>query len=50
MAQSTMSRLRKMAGKSPEAAKFFWSGGPIDPAERSRSYLGGVTASRPTGG
>jgi hypothetical protein len=32
-----MSRLRKMAGKSPEAAKFFWSGGPIDVAERSQS-------------
>ena len=50
MAQSTMSRLRKMAGKSPEAARFFWSGGPIDPAERSRSYLGGVTGFETDGG
>jgi hypothetical protein len=37
MAQRTMSRLRKMAGQGPEAAKFFRSGGPIDVAERGQS-------------
>jgi len=35
-----------MAGKSPEEAKFFWSGGPVEVAERTwfASQVSGVTA------
>ncbi|MCC5950983.1 MAG: MBL fold metallo-hydrolase [Acidimicrobiia bacterium] len=35
-----------MAGKPPEEAKFFWSGGPVEVAERTwfASQLSGVTA------
>jgi hypothetical protein len=45
MAESTMTPFREMAGKNPEEAKFFWSGGPIEVAPRTwfQSYLSGVT-------
>lgn len=45
MADSPMSPFHAMAGKSPEEAKFFWSGGPVEVAPRSwfQSYLSGVT-------
>ena len=38
---------REMAGKSPEEAKFFWTGGPIDVAPRSyfASLFSGVSSS-----
>ncbi len=37
---------RAMRGKSPEEAKFFWSGGPVEVAERTwfQSRFSGVTA------
>src|SRR5229473_4217357 len=37
---------RAMRGKNPEDAKFFWSGGPIEVAERTwfQSRFSGVTA------
>src|SRR2546423_14775350 len=37
---------RAMRGKSPEDAKFFWSGGPVEVAERTwfQSRFSGVTA------
>lgn len=46
MAESPMSPFHEMKGKSPEEAKFFWSGGPIEAAPRTwfQSYLSGVTA------
>jgi glyoxylase-like metal-dependent hydrolase (beta-lactamase superfamily II) len=45
MTESPMTPFQQMAGKSPEEAKFFWSGGPIEVAPRSwfQSYLSGVT-------
>ena len=43
--QSPMAPFYEMAGKSPEEAKFFWTGGPIDVAPRTwfQSWLSGVT-------
>jgi glyoxylase-like metal-dependent hydrolase (beta-lactamase superfamily II) len=45
MSENPMAPFREMAGKSPEEAKFFWSGGPIEVAPRTwfQSYLSGVT-------
>lgn len=45
MADSPMTPFHEMAGKSPEEAKFFWSGGPIEVAPRTwfQSFLSGVT-------
>lgn len=45
MAESPMTPFQQMAGKSPEEAKFFWSGGPVEVAPRTwfQSYLSGVT-------
>ena len=39
-------RFQQMAGKSPEEANFFWTGGPIEVAERTyfASLFSGVTA------
>ncbi len=46
MADSPMTPFHEMAGKSPEEAKFFWSGGPVEVAPRTwfQSFLSGVTA------
>jgi glyoxylase-like metal-dependent hydrolase (beta-lactamase superfamily II) len=46
MDQSPMTPFYEMAGKSPEEAKFFWSGGPVEVAPRTwfQSWLSGVTA------
>ena len=43
---STLDLFTKNAGKSPEEAKFFWAGGPIEVAERTYfvSAFSGVTA------
>lgn len=43
---SPMTPFHAMAGKSPEEAKFFWSGGPVEVAPRTwfQSWLSGVTA------
>jgi hypothetical protein len=35
MAESPMTPFHQMAGKSPEEAKFFWSGGPVEVAPRT---------------
>jgi glyoxylase-like metal-dependent hydrolase (beta-lactamase superfamily II) len=45
MADSPMAPFYEMAGKSPEEAKFFWTGGPIEVAPRTwfQSWLSGVT-------
>jgi glyoxylase-like metal-dependent hydrolase (beta-lactamase superfamily II) len=45
MPDSPMTPFHEMAGKSPEEAKFFWSGGPIEVAPRTwfQSFLSGVT-------
>jgi len=45
MAESPMAPFHQMAGKSPEDAKFFWTGGPIEVAPRTwfQSMLSGVT-------
>src|SRR5262249_22863524 len=42
----TADHFRAMRGKTPEEAKFFWSGGPIEVAERTwfQSWFSGVTA------
>jgi len=46
MANNPTQQFVEMRGKSPEEAKFFWSGGPIEVAERTwfASQLSGVTA------
>ena len=45
MAESPMTPFIAMAGKPPEEAKFFWSGGPVEVAPRTwfQSQLSGVT-------
>lgn len=42
---SILQELQDMAGKPPEEAKFFWSGGPVEVAERTwfQSFFSGVT-------
>jgi glyoxylase-like metal-dependent hydrolase (beta-lactamase superfamily II) len=35
MAQNPLERFATMRGKSPDEAKFFWSGGPVEVAERT---------------
>jgi glyoxylase-like metal-dependent hydrolase (beta-lactamase superfamily II) len=46
MTTNPRERFREMSGKSPEEAKFFWSGGPIEVAPRTyfASLFSGVTA------
>jgi glyoxylase-like metal-dependent hydrolase (beta-lactamase superfamily II) len=46
MATNPMQKFSEMIGKSPEEAKFFWSGGPIEVAERTyfASAFSGATA------
>ena len=45
MAQNPVELFQSMQGKSPEDAKFFWSGGPVELAERTwfQSQFSGVT-------
>ena len=44
MAESPMTPFIAMAGKPPEEAKFFWSGGPVEaPRTWFQSQLSGVT-------
>lgn len=45
MSESPMAPFRDAAGKPPEEAKFFWTGGPVEVAQRSwfQSWLSGVT-------
>lgn len=45
MAESPMTPFHAMAGRSPEEAKFFWTGGPAEVAPRTwfQSWLSGVT-------
>ena len=46
MAHNPAQKFVEMRGLSPEEAQFFWSGGPIEVAERTwfASQLSGVTA------
>ena len=46
MASTTSDRFKAMRGKSADEAGFFWSGGPIEVAERTffQSRFSGVTA------
>ncbi|HEX3810295.1 MAG TPA: alkyl sulfatase dimerization domain-containing protein [Rhizomicrobium sp.] len=46
MAQNPAAKFGELRGKTPEEAKFFWSGGPVQVAERSwfQSQFSGVTA------
>ncbi len=46
MADDPISRFQAHAGQPPEQARFFWTGGPVDVAERTwfASYFSGVTA------
>ncbi len=46
MAQNPASKFAAMRGKTPEEAKFFWTGGPVAVGERSwfQSQFSGVTA------
>lgn len=46
MAANPLQKFGEMFGKSPDEAKFFWSGGPVEVAERSWfvSSFSGVTA------
>ena len=46
MAENPSGKFLTMAGASPEEAKFFWTGGPVEVAERTwfASALSGVTA------
>ncbi|HTO42107.1 MAG TPA: alkyl sulfatase dimerization domain-containing protein [Rhizomicrobium sp.] len=46
MAQNPAAKFGEMRGKSPEEAKFFWSGGPVEVAPRTffQSLFSGVTA------
>ncbi|HWI29682.1 MAG TPA: alkyl sulfatase dimerization domain-containing protein [Stellaceae bacterium] len=45
MSESPMAPFRDAAGKPPEEAKFFWTGGPVEVAQRTwfQSWLSGVT-------
>jgi glyoxylase-like metal-dependent hydrolase (beta-lactamase superfamily II) len=46
MPENPVQRFGQMVGRRPEEAKFFWSGGPVEVAERTwfASQLSGVTA------
>jgi glyoxylase-like metal-dependent hydrolase (beta-lactamase superfamily II) len=46
MAQNPAAKFAQMRGKTPEEAKFFWTGGPVMAAERTwfQSQFSGVTA------
>jgi glyoxylase-like metal-dependent hydrolase (beta-lactamase superfamily II) len=46
MAQNPAAKFALMRGKTPEEAKFFWTGGPVQVAERTwfQSQFSGVTA------
>ncbi len=46
MAQNPAAKFASMRGKTPEEAKFFWTGGPVQVAERTwfQSQFSGVTA------
>jgi glyoxylase-like metal-dependent hydrolase (beta-lactamase superfamily II) len=46
MAGNPTDKFREMVGQSPEEAKFFWTGGPVEVAERTwfQSELSGCTA------
>ena len=46
MAQNPAAKFASLRGKTPEEAKFFWTGGPVQVAERSwfQSQFSGVTA------
>lgn len=46
MADNPRDKFQEMAGKPPEEAKFFWSGGPVEVAERTwfASLFSGCTA------
>ncbi len=46
MSQNPTQAFDRMRGRAPEEAKFFWSGGPVELAERTgfASQLSGVTA------
>lgn len=46
MATDPIAKFQEFAGKSPEEAKFYWTGGPIEVAERTwfASLFSGVTA------
>jgi glyoxylase-like metal-dependent hydrolase (beta-lactamase superfamily II) len=46
MAGNPTDKFREMVGRSPEEAKFFWTGGPVEVAERTwfQSELSGCTA------
>jgi len=46
MAQNPAAKFASMRGKMPEEAKFFWTGGPVQVAERTwfQSQFSGVTA------
>jgi glyoxylase-like metal-dependent hydrolase (beta-lactamase superfamily II) len=46
MAENPLDQLREMRGRSPEEAKFFWTGGPVELAERTwfQSELSGCVA------
>src|SRR5689334_752101 len=45
MAQNPAQKFASMRGKTPEEAKFFWSGGPVEVAERTwfQSVFSGCT-------
>ena len=47
MASTTTERFLAMRGKTPDEAGFFWSGGPVEVAERTwfQSRFSGVTKS-----
>ncbi len=50
MSENPSLKMRSEAGKSPEEAKFFWTGGPLEVAERTwfASVGSGVTIFRIT--
>jgi glyoxylase-like metal-dependent hydrolase (beta-lactamase superfamily II) len=52
MAQNPTNAFADMQGRPPEEARFFWSGGPVEVAERTwfASQLSGVTAFETDGG
>ncbi|MBV9568557.1 MAG: hypothetical protein JO172_10490, partial [Hyphomicrobiales bacterium] len=45
MTNTTSERFKAMRGKAPDEAGFFWSGGPLEVAERTffQSRFSGVT-------
>ncbi len=45
MAQNPAAKFAAMRGKTPEEAKFFWTGGPVQATERTwfQSQFSGVT-------